>query len=94
MLSDVDHIAHCCRSSLAPGARTLLQSLTDTALPRSERINLAKRPRDLNIAEWALVLRAFDNWPFKPAVSVPLGFPTVRTADTDAGFAHRLYPPR
>ncbi|KAI0743761.1 S-adenosyl-L-methionine-dependent methyltransferase [Daedaleopsis nitida] len=45
-------------NSLAPGARTLCSP--------EQRVNVSKRIRDLNVADWALVLRAFDNWPFKP----------------------------
>lgn len=81
-------IAHHYCSSLAPGSRTLLQSLTDTALPRTERVNITKRPRDLNVAEWALILRAFDRWPFKPAVSVLLSSIIVYGANARIGLAH------
>ena len=56
-------------SSLAPGAKNLLSVITDISLPRDQRINTSKRIRDLNVADWALLLRAFEQWPFKPDVS-------------------------
>ncbi|KAH9913355.1 S-adenosyl-L-methionine-dependent methyltransferase [Amylocystis lapponica] len=52
--------------SLAPGAQTLLKALTDPSLPPEQRLDVSKPPRDLTVADWALVLRAFDNWPFAP----------------------------
>ncbi|EJF65151.1 S-adenosyl-L-methionine-dependent methyltransferase [Dichomitus squalens LYAD-421 SS1] len=53
-------------SSLAPGAVTLLKVLGDASLPRDQRVNVSKRIRELNVADWALIHRAFDAWPFKP----------------------------
>ncbi|KAJ3477929.1 hypothetical protein NLI96_g10130 [Meripilus lineatus] len=53
-------------SSIAPGANVMLKSLTDPALPKNERVDCTQKVRDLTIAEWALVMRAFDNWPFAP----------------------------
>ncbi|KAI0779873.1 S-adenosyl-L-methionine-dependent methyltransferase [Fomes fomentarius] len=53
-------------NSLAPGAGTLADVLTSTSVPREQRVNLTKKVRELNVADWALILRAFDNWPFKP----------------------------
>ncbi|KAL6310467.1 S-adenosyl-L-methionine-dependent methyltransferase, partial [Sparassis latifolia] len=52
--------------SLAPGAQTLLKILTDPNLPPEQHFNINKSPRDLSVAEWALLLRAFDDWPFAP----------------------------
>ena len=55
--------------SLAPGAQVLLKSLTDPNLPPEERIDIQKQVRRMDIKDWALILRAFDNWPFAPDVS-------------------------
>ncbi|OBZ68250.1 Mitochondrial transcription factor 1 [Grifola frondosa] len=53
-------------SSLAPGAQVLLKTLTDTNLPKEQRVDVMKKVRALTVADWALVMRAFDNWPFAP----------------------------
>ncbi|KAI0330161.1 S-adenosyl-L-methionine-dependent methyltransferase [Cubamyces sp. BRFM 1775] len=53
-------------NSLAPGATSLLKDLTDPRLPSDQRVNVTKPCRDLTLADWALVMRAFENWPFKP----------------------------
>ena len=55
--------------SLAPGAQTLLKHLTDPSLPPIERVDIKKQVRNLDIKDWALILRAFNNWPFAPEVS-------------------------
>ena len=55
--------------SLAPGAQTLLKKLTDPSLPPEERVDIKKQIRDMDIKDWALVLRAFNNWPFAPEVN-------------------------
>ncbi|PIL34238.1 hypothetical protein GSI_03949 [Ganoderma sinense ZZ0214-1] len=52
--------------SLAPGATTLIKMLSDGTIPLDQRVNLSKRVNELNIADWALVNRAFEAWPFKP----------------------------
>ena len=31
-------------------------------------MNISKSVRDLNLADWVLIHRAFDAWPFKPQV--------------------------
>ena len=54
--------------SLAPGAQVLLKPLTDPSLPPEERLDIEKQIRRLNIKEWALIVRAFDSWPFAPEV--------------------------
>ncbi|KAI8993812.1 S-adenosyl-L-methionine-dependent methyltransferase [Trametes punicea] len=53
-------------NSLAPGATSMLKDLTDARLPAEQRVKVLKPPRDLTLADWALVLRAFNNWPFRP----------------------------
>ncbi|KAL1942687.1 hypothetical protein VTO73DRAFT_4927 [Trametes versicolor] len=53
-------------NSLAPGATSLIKDLTDARVPLEQRVNPTKSPRDLTIADWTLLLRAFNNWPFRP----------------------------
>ncbi|KAI0769349.1 S-adenosyl-L-methionine-dependent methyltransferase [Trametes elegans] len=53
-------------NSLAPGASSLLKDLRDPRLPTREQVKLSKSPKELTLADWALILRAYDNWPFKP----------------------------
>ncbi|CDO76189.1 hypothetical protein BN946_scf185037.g12 [Trametes cinnabarina] len=53
-------------NSLAPGATSLLKDLTGSNIPVSQRVKTTKSPREMTVADWALVLRAFNNWPFKP----------------------------
>jgi len=52
--------------SLAPGAQSLLKTLTDKDLPASERVDTKKPVRNLTIEDWTLLIKAFDNWPFAP----------------------------
>ncbi|KAF5376226.1 hypothetical protein D9615_008540 [Tricholomella constricta] len=51
---------------LAPGAQILLKKVTDPALPDSERLDVRKKVNKLQAHEWAILLKAFDEWPFKP----------------------------
>ncbi len=55
-------------SSLAPGAEVLLQTLTDKKLPPEQRVDIRLKVKQLTISDWALIARAFDAWPFAPAV--------------------------
>ncbi|RDB16929.1 Mitochondrial transcription factor 1 [Hypsizygus marmoreus] len=52
---------------LAPGAQTLVKKITDPNLPESERVDVRKRVRTLTADEWALVAKAFNDWPFAPS---------------------------
>ena len=63
-LSLVDHTP----SLLGPGAKNILPKLTDKNLPPEKRVDIKKTPRSLDIREWALVVRAFKEWPFRPEV--------------------------
>ena len=63
-LSLADHTL----SLLGPGAKSLLPKLTDKNLPVEERVDVKKSPRSLELHEWALVVRAFKEWPFRPEV--------------------------
>lgn len=55
-------------SLLGPGAKNILPKLTNTKLPAEEWVDVKKAPRDLDLREWALVVRAFKEWPFRPEV--------------------------
>lgn len=54
--------------SLALGAQSLLKPLTDPSLPPEQRVDISEPIRNLTINDWALIVRAFDNWPFAPEV--------------------------
>lgn len=54
--------------SLAPGAEVLLKTLTDKSLPPEQRVDIRLMVKQLTISDWALIVRAFDAWPFAPAV--------------------------
>ncbi|KAI0081915.1 S-adenosyl-L-methionine-dependent methyltransferase [Panus rudis PR-1116 ss-1] len=51
---------------LAPGATSLLKTLTSPDVPPEERVNVDLRIKDLDLKDWTLVVRAFVAWPFKP----------------------------
>jgi transcription factor 1 len=46
--------------------------LTKPDLPASERVDVKKTIKALEVHDWALVLKAFDDWPFAPEVSLSL----------------------
>lgn len=54
--------------SLAPGADVLLKTLTDKSLPPEQRVDIRLQSKELTISDWALIVRAFDAWPFAPSV--------------------------
>lgn len=58
------------RSSLAAGASVLLKPLTSEDVPPNERVDVTKRVKDLTVEDWALIIRAFGNWPFAPNADV------------------------
>lgn len=53
-------------SSLAPGAQSLLKPIWDPSLPRDERVDINKPVREFTLADWTILMRAFDEWPFAP----------------------------
>ncbi|KAI0665348.1 S-adenosyl-L-methionine-dependent methyltransferase [Trametes maxima] len=53
-------------NSLAPGATSLLKDLKDPRLPLRQHVKTTKPPRDMTLADWALLLPTFNNWPFRP----------------------------
>jgi hypothetical protein len=55
-------------NSLAPGAEVLLNTLTDKNLPPEQRVDVRLMVKQLTISDWALIVRAFDAWPFAPVV--------------------------
>lgn len=55
--------------SLAPGANVLIKPLTDESLPLEQRVDMAKQIRFLTLADWTLIERAFEAWPFAPKVT-------------------------
>ena len=57
-------------SSLSSGAAILKKVLSDPLLPENEQVQLSKTIKQLSIADWALIMRAFSNWPFKPSVKL------------------------
>jgi transcription factor 1 len=50
----------------------LIKALTKPDLPDSERVDINKSIKELEVRDWALILRAFDEWPFAPEVSSSL----------------------
>ncbi|KAI0793202.1 S-adenosyl-L-methionine-dependent methyltransferase [Abortiporus biennis] len=66
---------------LAPGAQSLIKPLTDPSLPPEQQVDVTKLIRNLTIADWALIYRAFDEWPFSPdslMISDYMNLSTVR----------------
>ena len=63
-LSVTDHTP----SLLGPGGKNLLPKLCNKELPPNERLDTKKTPRSLDLNEWALVVRVFKEWPFRPEV--------------------------
>ncbi|KIM45436.1 hypothetical protein M413DRAFT_442113 [Hebeloma cylindrosporum] len=57
---------HKTLGALGPGANNLLPKLADPSLPADERMDTTKAPRNLDLHEWELLVRAFKNWPFRP----------------------------
>jgi hypothetical protein len=57
--------------SLGFGAENLLKPLQDRSLPPEDRVDVTKKVKDLSVQDWALIVRAFDNWPFAPDVRRP-----------------------
>ncbi len=57
------------RRSLAPGALTLLTMLVNDIIPGGKKLDPNTEIRHLSVEEWALIVQAFDEWPFAPEVS-------------------------
>lgn len=51
------------------GATNLIPKLTNTSLPPDQRIDPEKWIREYTVQDWALVVKAFKEWPFAPDVS-------------------------
>lgn len=60
-------------SVLGPGAQSLLKQLNNSDLPKSERMEDAKKIiREMTVQDWTALVKAFDEWPFAPTVRIPL----------------------
>ncbi|OCB86899.1 S-adenosyl-L-methionine-dependent methyltransferase [Sanghuangporus baumii] len=53
-------------SSLGPGAYNLLKRLGDPDLPPEERLDIDKKVRELQMRDWSIFVKRFDEWPFRP----------------------------
>jgi len=53
-------------SHLAPGAETLIRKVTKDGRSKKDRIDVTKTIRMLTVDDWAVLLKAFDEWPFAP----------------------------
>lgn len=53
---------------LAPGAETLIKVIGNHSLPQAERVDVQKPIKALTVDDWAILLKAFDDWPFAPEV--------------------------
>ncbi|KAL5507205.1 hypothetical protein ACEPAH_6661 [Sanghuangporus vaninii] len=53
-------------SSLGPGAYNLLKRLGDPNLPPEERLDINKKVRELEMRDWSILVKRFDEWPFRP----------------------------
>lgn len=51
------------------GAANLIPKLTDPNLPPAQRIDPDKWIREYTVRDWALIVKAFKEWPFAPDVS-------------------------
>ncbi|KIJ18865.1 hypothetical protein PAXINDRAFT_109253 [Paxillus involutus ATCC 200175] len=54
-------------SHLAPGASTLLAMLEDASLHEGRQpVDISKAIREMEVKDWAALVRAFHTWPFAP----------------------------
>ncbi|TEB37266.1 S-adenosyl-L-methionine-dependent methyltransferase [Coprinellus micaceus] len=53
-------------TGLGPGAQALLKKLDDPSIPADQRVDVNKAPRELTVQEWKNVVKAFNDWPFRP----------------------------
>ncbi|KAI0035850.1 S-adenosyl-L-methionine-dependent methyltransferase [Vararia minispora EC-137] len=54
-------------SLLAPGAHHLLKYINEDLTPE-QQVDYAKEIRMLSLQDWSHIVRAFEEWPFKPEV--------------------------
>lgn len=50
------------------GAANLIPKLTNLDLPPDQRIDPDKWIREYTVQDWALIVKAFKEWPFAPDV--------------------------
>ncbi|KAJ7497275.1 S-adenosyl-L-methionine-dependent methyltransferase, partial [Mycena latifolia] len=55
---------------LAPNAQTLMKKLSAPELNPKQRINPKTPVREMTVADWCLLVKAFDEWPFAPEARV------------------------
>ncbi|KAH7108142.1 S-adenosyl-L-methionine-dependent methyltransferase [Auriculariales sp. MPI-PUGE-AT-0066] len=55
--------------SLAPGAENLIEPLTLSHLPESDRVDVNKPIITLSPQDWSNVVKVFNNWKFAPKIS-------------------------
>ncbi|KAF8902639.1 ribosomal RNA adenine dimethylase-domain-containing protein [Mucidula mucida] len=55
-------------SLLGANGDSLSKKLHDPSLPPDEYIDPETKLRELTVRDWALIVKAFDNWPFAPQV--------------------------
>ena len=77
-------------SALAPGAEVLLKTLTNPSLPPEQQVDVKKQIRHLTAADWALIVRAFDAWPFAPEVSTKVDVSFSPRPTYVSGSRHRF----
>ncbi|EGO25841.1 hypothetical protein SERLADRAFT_369203 [Serpula lacrymans var. lacrymans S7.9] len=53
-------------SHLAPGAEVLGKQIGDRSLPADQRMDIKKSIRSMSVRDWAVLVDAFDQWPFAP----------------------------
>ncbi|KAF7298213.1 Glycoside hydrolase family 63 protein [Mycena chlorophos] len=51
---------------LAPNALSLLKGISEPDLPADVRIDPQTHVRNLTVAQWSILVKAFDEWPFAP----------------------------
>jgi transcription factor 1 len=70
-------------SHLAPGASTLLAMLEDASLHEGRQpVDISKAIREMEVKDWAALVRAFHTWPFAPDVSFGCNLFTLLSADS------------
>ncbi|KAJ6609896.1 S-adenosyl-L-methionine-dependent methyltransferase [Mycena sp. CBHHK59/15] len=57
---------HAALPYLAPNAQTLLKKISVPGLPTNAYVPPDRPIREMDVADWALLVKAFDEWPFAP----------------------------
>jgi hypothetical protein len=72
-----------CRRFLAPNGQSLLKVLSGPGLDPNARIDPKTPVREMTVNDWALLVKAFDEWPFAPEVRL--------SCNAQAHAAHELH---